>query len=520
MSLALVIGGIRSGKSGEAHALASAAGASVVYVATATASDEEMAARIERHRAGRPSGWRTVETFDPATTLDDPEATVLVDGTGGWIAALMEAAGLFTDAEVAPMTPDDAAPVLDAVRAFAEAAAARPGLTVVVADEAGLGLVPMGAGVRRFVDLLGESSQILAAHAGLVRMVVAGVGFDVKAPRVVVQPDLRVHGDTMVPPGTIDFAVNVAGRAHPAWLRDAMVSALDAAGTYPDERDAIRAIADHHGRDEAEVLTLNGGAEGFRLIAQSLRPSRAAVVHPSFTEPEVALRVAGVTPEAVFRDPSDFTLDPGVVDPAIDLLFVGNPNNPTGTLDPVSTIEKLARPGRVLVVDEAFMPFVPAESESVAGRSDIPGLVVLRSLTKIWSLAGVRAGYALGPPDVIAAMRDVRQPWSVNGPALAALEACVGDTDTPASIAREIAAARETLIDELTNLVEVWPSEANFVLLRVPDGPKVRAALLERGIAVRRADTFPGLSIDHLRIAVRSPDDNATLVAALRDILA
>ncbi len=80
-----------------------------------------------------------------------------------------------------------------------------------------------------------------------------------------------------------------------------------------------------------------------------------------------------------------------------DLVVVGNPNNPTGSLDPAATVAGLARPGRVLVVDEAFMELTPDEAESLAGRRDLPGLVVVRSLTKLWGLAGLRAGYVLAP---------------------------------------------------------------------------------------------------------------------------
>lgn len=269
------------------------------------------------------------------------------------------------------------------------------------------------------------------------------------------------------------------------------------------------------------MLPLNGGAEGFWLLAAGLRPRRAVVVHPAFTEPEVALRAHGRPVERAFRDPEDFSLDPGVIPEEADLVFVCNPNNPTGNLDPARVLEGLARPGRVLVVDEAFMEFSPGERESLAGRTNLPGLVVLRSLTKAWSIPGIRAGYLLGPARLVETLGAVRQPWSVNVLACAALASCAGDRETPRRVAEEVARAREALATALARLpgVRVWPSEANFLLVRVPDGPAVRTALLERGIAVRRADIFPGLGPDHLRVAVRETAENELLLEALREVL-
>jgi histidinol-phosphate aminotransferase len=244
-------------------------------------------------------------------------------------------------------------------------------------------------------------------------------------------------------------------------------------------------------------------------------------VHPSFTEPEAALRALGRPVERAFRDPSDWGLDPARVAREADMVVTGNPNNPTGGLDPAADVAALARPGRVLVVDEAFMDFVPGEPESVAGRDDVPGLVVVRSLTKLWGLAGVRAGYLLAPRPLAAALRRLRPAWNANVLALAAIRACSARSGEARAVAVRVGEAREALLGRLAALrgVETWPSAANFLLLRVPDGDGVRAGLLARGVAVRPCATFPGLTSDHLRVAVRSPDANARLVRALEEAL-
>jgi histidinol-phosphate aminotransferase len=332
----------------------------------------------------------------------------------------------------------------------------------------------------------------------------------------------RPHGDTMAGAGQLDFAVNVVPGGPPAWLRRELSAALDRAGAYPDERPAAEALAARHRRPPGEVVCVNGSAEAFWLLAGVVRPSLAAVVQPSFSEPEAALRAAGHAVRPAWRDPDGFALDPAAVPRDADLVVLGNPNNPTGNLDPAATVAGLARPGRVLVVDEAFMELTAGEAESLAGRRDLPGLVVVRSLTKLWGLAGLRAGYLLAPEELATALRAGRQPWSVNTLACAALVAWAREGAAQVDqVTGRVAAAREQLADALGDLpgVRVWPSAANFLLLRVADGPAVRAGLADRGVAVRPCQTFPGLTPHHLRVAVRGPADNRRLVDALREVL-
>ncbi len=233
---------------------------------------------------------------------------------------------------------------------------------------------------------------------------------------------LRFHGDIVAGPGQLDFAVNVVPGGPSGWLLEALREGLARAAAYPDEGPATTAVAARHGRPPEEVVLLNGAAEAFWLLAQVLRPQLAVIVAPSFTEPEAALQTTGHRVQLVWRDPDSFQLHPDLVPLGADLVVTGNPNNPTGTLDPAATLATLARPGRVLVVDEAFMELT-GEIHSLADRRSLPGLVVVRSLTKLWGLAGIRAGYLLAPPALASALRAARQPWAVNSLACAALAA-------------------------------------------------------------------------------------------------
>jgi histidinol-phosphate aminotransferase len=334
--------------------------------------------------------------------------------------------------------------------------------------------------------------------------------------------DLRHHGDLDAEPGLLDFAVNVQGDRPPSWLRERLVAALDRLGRYPSADDDLAArqtVAARHGRHPDEVLVLAGAAEGFALLP-ALRPRLASVVHPGFTEPEVALRTSGVPVHRVLTDAADgHRLHPESVPTDADLVVLGNPTNPTSVLHPADEVRALARPGRVLVVDEAFADAVPGEPESLAGAR-IPGLLVLRSLTKTWALPGLRAGYALADPELLTRLARGRPPWPVGTLGLEAVRACC----EPAAVAAASAAAVELVehrrwlaeaLAALPGVVVHLPASAPFLLLRVTDGPRVLARLRSSGIAVRRADTFPGLTRDHLRVAVRPPRRAKVLVDAL-----
>ncbi len=208
-----------------------------------------------------------------------------------------------------------------------------------------------------------------------------------------------------------------------------------------------------------------------------------------------------------------------------DLVVIGNPTNPTGVLHPAADVRALAAPGRTVLVDEAFADALPGEPESLAGES-LPGVLVFRSLTKTWALAGLRAGYALGPPELLARLAAPRPHWPVSTPALEAVIACSEPTAVAEAelAAHRLAAARAEQAAALASVpgVEVLPGVAPYLLLRLPagHGERVRLALRDAGIAVRRCDTFPGLDADHLRVAVRPALLVAQLAVALADALA
>ncbi len=329
----------------------------------------------------------------------------------------------------------------------------------------------------------------------------------------------RYHGDQAAEPGMLDFAVNVRHAQPPAWLVKRLAARLPDLARYPgadDERAAIQAVADRHGRACDEVVLLTGAAEGFALLP-NLRPTLAALIAPSFTEPALALRSAGVRVHHVVLE-RPFGLAAVPVPDDADLVVVGNPTNPTSVLHPREQILALRRPGRIVVVDEAFADSVPGEPESLASEA-LPDVLVLRSLTKTWSLAGLRVGYALGAPGVLARLTARRAHWPVGTLQLTAIAACCApDAVAEAGAgARRLASLRTEMVSGLRSVgVEPVDGCAPFVLFAVPDAELMRKHLHTRGIAVRRCETFVGLDGRYLRAAVRP--EWPVLVEAIADM--
>ncbi|WP_055476606.1 Rv2231c family pyridoxal phosphate-dependent protein CobC [Gordonia sp. HS-NH1] len=330
--------------------------------------------------------------------------------------------------------------------------------------------------------------------------------------------DPERHGDQDAAPGLVDFAVNVRGTP-PAFVLDAIRSGLDDLARYPtgaQERRAVDAIAAAHDRRPEEVLLLSGAADGFEMLPR-LGSRHAALIQPSFTEPEIVLRAAGIPiSQVVLTEPWHLPAPDGIgtaatVPDDADLVILGNPTNPTSVLHPVEAVAALRRPGRIIVVDEAFADLTLGadgmpEPQSLAS-ADWPDLLVIRSVTKTFGLAGLRAGYLLGPVGLLDRLRAGRRPWAVSTPALAALTACVEEQGQRycAETARAVAEERADMVGELTRVglrVAAEPA-APFVLVEMRDATEVKHRLIRHGFAVRSCANFVGLGDSHLRLAVR-----------------
>ncbi|WP_458525055.1 threonine-phosphate decarboxylase CobD [Onishia taeanensis] len=325
----------------------------------------------------------------------------------------------------------------------------------------------------------------------------------------------------------IDFSANLNPLGPPAWLGDWLAGAAGRLASYPDPDDAApaRAIAAQQGLAPEQVLVTNGGAEAIYLAAALHAGGRALVVEPTFSEYRLACDHYGLAVESLALRGEAFALDLDEAERAMAdaaVLFLCRPNNPTGTLVPSEAIERLlargVETGTTLVVDEAFIDF--SEEDALTPLlASAPNLVLLRSLTKLYDLPGLRLGYLLGSPALVARARGLQMPWSVNALALGLVTPLLADADYLARTRDWLAGVRPGLPEAVRALGYAVPAtQANFFLVDGGTADKAQALfafLLRRGLLARHTHNFLGLDGRWLRLALRADPDNARLLDAL-----
>jgi histidinol-phosphate aminotransferase len=327
----------------------------------------------------------------------------------------------------------------------------------------------------------------------------------------------------LAPGDVLDFSVN-SNPYGPSPMVDQALRAV-ALDRYPD-REAIalrRALARYHGDVSlSQIVVGNGTAELIWLVAQAfLRPGdRVLIVGPTFGEYQRVAALMGAevvtwtasTKRAFAIEPEEVSRGIGSRGPR--LVFLCNPNNPTGTALSLEIVADWARayPATLFVVDEAYRAFTTGVAS--ATELALENVLVLRSMTKDYALAGLRLGYAVGGEPIIGALLRVRPAWNVNGLAQAAGLAALSDQVHLQRTLKELSGAKQSLVIDLED--KGWkplPSAVHFFLLPVGDGAAFRRELLIHRIQVRDCASF-GLPA-HVRIATRRPEENALLLEAL-----
>ena len=310
----------------------------------------------------------------------------------------------------------------------------------------------------------------------------------------------------------LDFSANLNPEGPPEWVRTAMAGGLGRAAYYPDiaGRAARAGMAAHLGIPEACVLVTAGGIEAASLAAGL--PGAHVVAQPTFQEYG---RLCGTHRDMTRDELRDYAFAPG------ETLWLCNPNNPTGDAlardEVIALLRRAEAAGARLIVDEAFIDYCPAHSV-VDLVENHPALIVLGSLTKVLAIPGVRLGYIAAHPSVIGAVSEGLLPWRLNCVADAVAAALPGHQADFERIRALNDRRREAFTHQLAALgIHVYPSSANFLLCDFGrDMRPVIERLKQQRILVRPCGMFPGLGHGHVRLCVRTEEENARLVAALR----
>lgn len=340
---------------------------------------------------------------------------------------------------------------------------------------------------------------------------------------------MRTHGGNIYKSTKmLDFSANINPLGMPDSVRDAIINSASDCVHYPDPNctGLVREIADFEQISPAQIVCGNGAADLIYRIAHAFRPRHALIAAPTFSEYAFALHETGCKVSEYPLDPAlNFALDQNILSQicnAVDMVILCSPNNPTGQRIQPDILYKIAQKCRkfdvLLICDECFMRF--AEDYKLYSLREYlyENCIILHAFTKLFSMPGLRLGYALcGSEPPAQKLRGTGQYWSVSIPAQAAGIAALHEPEWIKKTAVYVAEERRFLTESLRKSgIFVYDSAANFLLLKAPSD--FAAQMEQRGIMVRKCADFHGLSDEYFRIAVRTHSENLALTAAAREV--
>ncbi|CQD32914.1 threonine-phosphate decarboxylase CobD [Yersinia mollaretii] len=331
----------------------------------------------------------------------------------------------------------------------------------------------------------------------------------------------------------IDFSANINPLGMPNSLKTAIVAQLARAECYPDVeyRQLHAALARAHHCQPENIMAGNGATELIYAVVQHLQPRSALLLTPGFAEYRRALQRVGCQihdyslSEAEGYQPDERLLA-RLAQLRPDCLFLATPNNPTGLMPDSALLQAIVQCCHqhhiALIVDEAFIDFLPDAPGLIPQLADFPRLYVLRSLTKFFAIPGLRLGYLLsGDQAAIAQMKQQREPWTINAFAALAGEIILDDQPYIQATHQWLAQQQRWLYQQLSTLpaLQVWQGAANYIFLRcLTPEIHLQQALLQHHILIRHCANYPGLTRDHYRVAIKSAADNQRLISALQQV--
>ncbi|MGQ7462529.1 threonine-phosphate decarboxylase CobD [Streptococcus suis] len=343
--------------------------------------------------------------------------------------------------------------------------------------------------------------------------------------------DLGFH-----PEECLDFSANINPLGLSEKVKSRIIETLDSLVHYPDVTysQSKAALAEYHSCQPQQILLANGAVEIFYDLARSLKPKKILLLSPTFMEYEKAFRQQGSEIIYHILEGPHYSWTFETILPNLemlssgDLVLICNPNNPTGTLVSNQSLslmaEFLRQKEAYLILDEAFMDFVLDKDaySMVAHLKDYRNVIVVRSLTKFYAIPGLRLGYALSSNiDLIAAIDEMRPPWTINALADALVPVILKDSEYHHATEEWLKSEQEFLYRELTALpnLKVLPPTVNYIFFEYEGNDSLRELLIQEKIFIRSCHNYHHLNDRHYRVAIRSREENCRLIEALRSVL-
>lgn len=330
----------------------------------------------------------------------------------------------------------------------------------------------------------------------------------------------------------IDFSANINPYGISPKVKDAMIRAIDKIQRYPDITyyKLKKSIASYENTAKDNIILGNGAAEVIFNIVRGLKPRKALIQAPTFSEYEDALKSIGCKVKHYIME-EDFTTNEGfieAIDKEIDIVFLCNPNNPTGILVDRQIIKKLLDKCRekktVLVIDESFMDFIEKKTNYSAIRyiDEYENLIVVKSLTKFFAYPGIRIGYGLTSNDKYKdKINNISVPWSINTVAVEGAIYSLIDESYIQNTIDYVKKENDFLYEELKKFqsLSVYKGWANFLFFKLNIKIDLKEELIKKGILIRSCNNYIGLKDGYYRVAVRTREENLKLIKVLKNII-
>ncbi len=342
------------------------------------------------------------------------------------------------------------------------------------------------------------------------------------------------------PSEIMDLSSNISPLPLPRELLEKLRKSIHEIGHLPEvgSKKMVGLIAERYGLSKEQILVGNGTTEFIYSIPSILNSGSALILGPTYSDYADSCAFSSVKTNFLFSQKEEkFIPDLDQLEKEAgksELVFLCNPNNPTGSLIPGEEIRKIIRRflSTLFVVDESYLPFVPNEEEhSLLKNTEGDNLIVLRSFSKIYAMPGLRLGWLAASEKMVNKLRERAQPWTVNRMAQIAGEILLESSDYAQESATYIAEEREHFLDRLRSLLRntsfesllvTYPASANFILLELQgaiNAPILARAMTERRILIRDCSNFKGLDNRFVRMSLKSQKMNDSFLEALKNII-